>query len=73
MGTMLRWRLRGYAEKPQNGLLSRSGLIGGHGYGLIVVVLVLGASLGFGAGLLVADHWSGGREVIFIPVEGRDG
>lgn len=41
-------------------------------YALVVAALVLGAFLGFGAGLLIADHWSGGREVIFIPMDGTD-
>lgn len=41
-------------------------------YALVAVSLILGILLGFGAGLLATDHWSGGREVIFIPIDGTE-
>lgn len=41
-------------------------------YALLAVSLILGILLGFGAGLLVADVWHNGREVIFIPINGTD-
>ena len=37
---------------------------------LLLIAVVMGALLGFAAGLLVADRWYGGREVIFVPTNG---
>ena len=39
---------------------------------LVAAALVLGLVAGFGLGVLVADRWGGGREVIFIPMDGTD-
>jgi hypothetical protein len=37
-----------------------------------VLALVFGVVLDFGLEVLVADRWFGGREVIFIPMDGAE-
>jgi len=39
---------------------------------LIAVVFVLGALVGFGAGVLVMKQWGEGRLVIFVPLNGTE-
>ena len=39
---------------------------------LVVFVLVIGALVGFGAGVLVMKHWGEGRQVIFVPLNGTE-
>lgn len=39
---------------------------------LIALAFILGALVGFGAGVLVMDRWGDGREVIFIPANGTE-
>jgi len=38
---------------------------------LVGTAMLMGILIGYGAGLLLAHHWSGGRDVIFIQVDGR--